>query len=479
MNSSFPDKIRSVFGNAVIDKRRLRSSQVEKRGVPAYVAEWILDTIVPGVGPLTTEEGERVREWCSRYIPAPGDQNVLKLAISRGDAVRILTPVEAKVELSKAGAKELADVRLLGISNAAIAPELLEQNRDLLRLGMWGVAELAQTDAGPTVTSFRPMQASSDLQQFKEARESFDLEEWRDILLVSMGYNPSAFADNQKTLILARLLPLVEKHMHIMELAPKGTGKSYFYENVSARVRLVSGGTVSPAVLFVNNATHQWGLLAKFVVVVLDEIQTLRFDKEGEIVGALKGYLANNKLTRGGLHEASAESSLVLLANIALGADQKPLGRSLVEELPEFLQETAFLDRIRGLIPGWELPKLASDFLAGSPDQELIGLKSDFFGDILIALREDLSLDELCMTKVRVGGSRKYKRNEDAVRSMAAGFAKILFPNARFTQSEFEVHCLKPAVRLRQLVWDEMQARDAEYRMYEGPIDASYVGRPV
>ena len=115
-----------------------------------------------------------------------------------------------------------------------------------------------------------------------------------------------------------RLLPLVQKSMHLMELAPKGTGKSYIYENISPRVWLISGGNVSPAVLFVNNASGQWGLLARSAVVVLDEVQTLKFQKPEEIVGGLKGFLANGRLTRGGLYETASDTALVLLANVAL-----------------------------------------------------------------------------------------------------------------------------------------------------------------
>src|SRR5437016_3426072 len=122
-------------------------------------------------------------------------------------------------------------------------------------------------------------------------------------------------------------------------------------------VRLVSGGNVSPAVLFVNNANGLPGILARYAVVVLDEVQTLKFEKPEEIVGGLKGYLANGRLTRGGLHELASDCGLVMLANITLDERQLPVSDPIIRELPVFLQETAFLDRIRGIIPGWELRK--------------------------------------------------------------------------------------------------------------------------
>ena len=266
-----------------------------------------------------------------------------------GKLVKVLTPVQVEVELTRRRQERVAKMGLLGIGDAFIADTMVQRYPDLLNQGMWGVVQLTNTEEGVAVDGFKPMQASVNLQLYKEARAEFTLQEWRALMLNSMGYNPLAFTEEEQTLLLCRLLPLVQKNMHMMELAPKGTGKSYIYENVSPQVRLVSGGNVSPAVLFVNNASGQWGLLARYAVVVLDEIQTLKFEKPEEIVGGLKGYLANGRLTRGGMHETASDCSLVMLANIMLDSQQQPLIEPLVKELPGFLQETAFLDRIRAL----------------------------------------------------------------------------------------------------------------------------------
>lgn len=240
----------------------------------------------------------------------------------------------------------------------------------------------------------------------------------------------------------------------------KGDWKSYIYENVSPKVRLVSGGNVSPAVLFVNNMSGQPGLLARFAVVVLDEVQTLKFEKPEEIIGGLKGYLANGKLTRGGLYEMGSDCGLVMLANILRDSEQQPL-----RELPSFLQETAFLDRIRGLIPGWKLPKLSGECFARG-----IGLKSDFFGDALIAMRNDLEHDQRCARDIQWKGKKVYKRDEDAVRSIASGLLKIMFPHGIVSDADFNYYCVRPAKQLRQLIWEQLQVLDAEYRQYESDI---------
>lgn len=459
-------KVLSVFGKLAIDKRRLPMSHLQKRGIPAYVGEWLLDSVVPGQGSLSPDDASKIQQWAQRFIPGPGDSNLIKHRLLDGEIVKVLTSIQVDVELTRRRQERVAKMSLLGISDAFIADSIVQTYPDLLNQGMWGVVEIANTEEGVSVSSFKPMQALVNLQLFKEARRKFSLEEWRALVLMSMGYNPSVFTEEEQMFLICRLLPLVQKNMHMMELAPKGTGKSYVYENISSRVRLISGGNVSPAVLFVNNMTGQWGLLARYSVVVLDEVQTLKFEKPEEIVGGLKGFLANGKLSRGGLHETASDCGLILLANIALDSQQRPIVNPLVRELPDFLRETAFLDRIRALIPGWKIRKLSSECFAVG-----VGLKSDFFGDAMLALRNDLDHDQRCARRIRLRGSKVYKRNEDSVRSIASGLMKILFPHGEATDLEFERYCVRPAKTLRQFIWSELQNLDAEYRQYESEID--------
>lgn len=459
------DKITTIFGNLAIDKRRLPISQLPKKGIPAYVAEWVLDSVVPGQGPLSEAEAAKVQAWANKYIPGPNDSAQLKNRLMNGETIKVLTPLQVEVELTRKRNDRAAKLKLINIHDGLISGELVNRYPALLKQGLWGVVELTNSQEGIVLNSFRPMQATVNLSLYKQARHQFTLGEWRELMLTSMGYNPAAFTPDEQLLLLCRLLPLVQKNMHLIELAPKGTGKSYIYENISPSVRLISGGNVSPAVLFINNATEQWGLLARYSVVVLDEVQTLRFEKPEEIIGGLKGFLANGQLTRGGLHETASDCGLVLLANITLDAQQKPLHDLFVRELPEFLQETAFLDRIRGLIPGWEIRKLSSNCFAQG-----VGLKADFFGDALLALRDDLEHDQRVARRIELLGSRIYKRNEDGVRFIASGLLKILFPHGQLSTADFERYCVEPACRLRQLVWNQMQALDGEYRQYEETI---------
>jgi ATP-dependent Lon protease len=459
------EKVSRVFGRLAIDKRRLPTSQLNKRNVPAYVAEWILDSLAPGEGVVTPGELSKVRAWADRFIPLPDEAKVIKNRLLNGEVVKVLTPVEVEITLTRRVRERAALLKLLSLDDVHIADGIVEEYPDLLKQGMWGVAELVDTQEGIALASFKPMQASVNLEIFREKRSTFSLDEWRALLLTSMGYHPWAFEETEKTYLLCRLLPLVEKNLHLLELAPKGTGKSYLYENINPRVRLVSGGNISPAVLFVNNASGQWGLLARFAVVVLDEVQTLKFEKPQEIVGGLKGFLANGRLTRGGLYETASTCSLVMLANIVLDNEQRPILSPLVKELPEFLQETAFLDRLRGILPGWKVPKLSGESFAQG-----VGLKSDFFGDALLALREDVSADQYASRTISLKGKKRYKRNEDAVNMIASGLMKLQFPHGHISAEEFEIYCVRPAVELRQLIWEQLYMLDSEYRQYDEEI---------
>ena len=465
LTENLADKVTRVFGNLAIDKRRLPASQLQKRGVPAYVGEWLLDSLVPGRGDLSSADAAKVLRWAETHIPGASDQQIVKYRLSEGESVRVLTPVEVEIRLDKKRQdfRRLAQLKLLGLEDIEISSDHLDRYPDLLRQGMWGVTELTHSaGGGVAIKSFMPMQAIVNLDLYKRNRAEFGLAEWRELMLLSMGYNPNVFTEDQRTVLLSRLLPLVQKNMHVMELAPKGTGKSYLYENVSPKVRLISSGNVTPAVLFVHNASGQWGLLARFAVVVLDEVQTLRFQNPDEIVGGLKGYLANGNITRGGLYETASDCGLVLLANILLDKQQRPVNSPLVQELPAFLRETAFLDRIRGIIPGWKAAKLSSDSFANG-----VGLKSDFFGDALLRLRDELSIDQYVRKRIRLTGARTYTRNEEAVRAIASGLMKIQFPDGLASDLEFRTYCVEPAIEYRQLIWDQLYDMDAEYRQFD------------
>jgi len=276
-----------------------------------------------------------------------------------------------------------------------------------------------------------------------------------------MGCNPehSSYTPEAKTWVLARLLPLVEQNFHMMELAPKGTGKSYIYENINSKVSLISGGKVTPAQLFINGSTKEVGLLGRHDVVILDEAQSLVFENPEEIIGPLKNYLASNKYNRAGFADITSDCSLVLLANIELDSDLRPRNENnLLADLPAFLSETAFLDRFAGISPGWEIPKFRRDMMASQ-----VGLKMDFFGEALLAMRQDNRYMSYAQQHIQFTEGVTI-RDQNAIYKSASGFLKILYPHLELTLADFESDCLKPALKMRQAIRTIMYNLDDEFR---------------
>jgi ATP-dependent Lon protease len=229
MSVELNQKVRDVFGPLAMDKRRLSSSGLTKSGIPAYVAEWVLEEIVPGEGPLTDDERTTLEKFAEQMIPRRNDQDVYRNRLLTGEIVPLLSYMKVEVSLSRAKQERFANIQAPGFKDCWIADAIVDKNKDLLRQGMWEIIELVGTKEGVQVSGFEPMQASVDLKQFFEKRREFNADEWRELMLTSAGYNPAAYSVNEQILILCRLLPLVQKNLHLMELAPKGTGKSHIY----------------------------------------------------------------------------------------------------------------------------------------------------------------------------------------------------------------------------------------------------------
>jgi len=471
MSKELDQKIRDTFGNLAIDKRRLPSSGLTKLGVPSYVAEWVLEDIAPGEGALTEEELNALANFTEQMIPRRNEQNIYRHRLYQGEIVSLLAYINVEIDITRTRRDRFAIIPALGFDDCWISDSLVQKNETLLKQGMWGIVELIHSKDGIQVANFEPMQATVDLKQFCEKRNEFTDDEWRELMLLSCGYNPSAYTVTQQIWVLCRLLPMVQKNMHMMELAPKGTGKSFIYENISPRVYLTSGN-ISPAVLFINNASGQEGLLARYDAVVLDEVQRIKLGDPEEIISNLKIYLANGRIRRGGKADIPSDCGLVLLANIPLTEDMQPGSELIIQELPKFLQETAFLDRFRGIIPGWQVPKFHQNCIARN-----IGLKADFFSDTLTAMRYETRYDEWVRSRIKFQ-EKTTIRDQEAIISIASGLLKILYPNLEVSFNSFDNYCLQPAVEMRQMVRNQLWQLDAEYRQVDKQLTATLSVEP-
>ncbi len=471
LNETLPynsDLVVDVFGTLSIDKTRLPSSGLTSMGVPSFVAEWLLDKIVPGAGQLTSAELEKVNSFVNKAFPRKDDRNEIIFDLTQGKSHKLIALMQVRVKLeqgTKVIPEPFAQIPVLNLTECSIPTEIIERNKMLLRQGAWGKITVAMRPNGKIeVMDFDPFQCSSvNLQAYGECRAKFNTQQWRDLLFCWMGFNPQhpSYSQEAKTWILARLLPLVEPNYHIMELAPKGTGKSFVFENISSKVTLISGGKVTAAQLFINGRTKEIGLLGRHDVVVLDEVQSLTFDNQDEVVGLFKNYLASGRYNRAGFADISSDCSVVMLANIELDERLRPRNEdNLVADLPQVFSQTAFLDRFAGIIPGWNIPKFQREMAA-----DRVGLKTDFFGEALLSLRQDNRFFSYAKEHT-VFDKHATIRDQNAILKSAAGFLKIIYPHLELTLMDYQRDCLEPARILRQNVRNSLYYLDDEFRQF-------------
>lgn len=458
----YEQKAQQVFGEVCVNKALVQQAGFGTRSIPRFVSEWIVTRHAPD-GILDDVVRDKIRNFLNKHLPTRDQKQRLKAQLKNGETLTILDHYSVHVDLKKD--QHAVTIPSLDEKKAEIADHLIELYPLLLGDGVWGVGKLNyqppyQSKAGQIIINdFRPMQNSTlDLDLFCERRSQFALNEWRDLLISSMGYNPEKYSIPQQMYLLTRLVPLIQERVNMIELAPKGTGKSFVFLNLSRYARLVSGGKVTAAGLFYNNQTGQVGLLGNYDLVVFDEAQSLSFDKPGEIIGVLKDYLESGSFSRGGTQKIEADAGLMMLANIPLDEYQRPRHRNLFLELPSFLGETAFIDRIHGILPGWELPRIENSLIATG-----IGFKADYFGDVLHGLRHRAGYEQIVAQHNTISGTND-TRDTIAITRLASGFCKLLFPDGLVSPDDFREYCLKPAVQLRQRVRDQLRLLDPEYK---------------
>jgi ATP-dependent Lon protease len=384
------------------------------------------------------------------------------------DTIQLLDDYTVSINL-KTGERNLR-IPLLDINDARVSSHIVDNNELLVTSGVWGIGDLfyVPPDSGGEqgqvwMREFRPFQVSKiDYDYFAHCRQYFEFEEWLDLMVSSMGFNPSSQSLSQKMILITRIIPVAQPRVNLIELAPKGTGKSFVYDNLSRYARVIGGGKITPAALFHNLASHTPGLITRYDAIVLDEVQSIQGDSAGELIAGLKVYLESGRFSRG-TTMGTAEASFVMLGNITLDENRLPLSMEtgLFREIPNFLQETAFIDRVHGLIKGWEMERVTKE----TPSMTL-GFKGDFFSEVLHVMRRVAQYDEYISENMILINCNDL-RDRKAIARLAAGFLKLLFPDLKPTEDQFREFCVKPAVELRQRVRDELHKLDPEYAKVE------------
>lgn len=465
MDNTLKNKILSLYEDACIDKNLFNKSSLNELGIPVFVGEWLIDKQLKE-DEWNEEVKERIVTFIKKYMPPKSEIEALKNRLIDGESITLLDYVSPKVNLRKN--EKYLEVSSLGNEKSFIEEHVLEKYPRLLKGGLWGAAVFKyhtniKGQGEVWLTKFAPLQAADvEIEEYIEKRKEIKLNEWIDLLINSIGLNPNAYeTDNKKLALITRILPLVQKRLNIFELAPKGTGKSFIFGNFSRYSRLIPGGSISPAVLFYNEAIKQPGLFTQFDTIIFDECQSLSFSNPSQTVGMLKNYLEAGKYTKG-KYETRADSGAVFLANVPIGENGLPLqGKNLFGQLPELLQETAFIDRIHGILPGWILPRIQTNTISDS-----VGFKADYIGEIFHILRNQPQFDQYVEDRSDLIITKDV-RDKKAIIRMATAFLKLLFPNLnKVIDQEYIDYCLKPAIELRQRVRDQLHYLDPEYQSY-------------
>lgn len=450
MNKNHLDeKISAAFSELIIDKALVRQLKIrEKRTIPSFVEEWLIARFQK-IDKSHADVYADITSFMSKHLPSKTEKETIKYRLQQNESVVLLDRFEVRIDISKG--KKLLTIPCLEERNATVSDEVLEKNKSLLEGGQWGAGRLFVNSDGKNnvieLVEFNPMQSGKvRLEQLIKAREQFTTREWIHLLLRTMGYEPSAYTEEQQNNVILRMLPLVQNNLNMMELAPKGTGKSFIYSNLSRYVWLNSGGALTQAQLFKNLSTKEIGLIGRYDLLVLDEGQSINFKGADDIHAKFKDYLESGHYSIGN-DKVTSECGLIILANIDL-YEGLPRQTDYIRHLPEMFHDDALIDRFHGIIAGWKIPRFTTDCAAQG-----VGIKADVFGEYLHQLRTVSHLEfpfGECPTLK--GDSRDVK----AVTRLASALSKLLLLNP--DHSDYEEYVFNPAKDLRARVRSQLLA---------------------
>ena len=435
--------------------------------VPTYVGEFLLGRYC-----ATTDEDEIaeglaiVQDLMAKRTVRPDEQELFKSRAREQGQVKVIDIITARLD-SKTDSY-VAHLPNVGIKDARISADLVSANQRMLTGGFYAEIDLEydaliaeQKNGRPFgVASLRPIQLSTKaaLETLASGRSRFTTAQWRELLLRSVGFEPERFTPRQQDALILRMVPFVVRNYNMVELGPRGTGKSHLYQQVSPYAHLISGGKATVAQMFVNNANGQRGLVAQYDMVAFDEISGVSFDqKDG--VQIMKGYMESGEFSRG-KESIRADGSMVFVGNFDVDVEHQQRIGHLLGPLPaDMRDDTAFMDRIHSYIPGWDVPKMNSELFTGH-----FGLVSDFLAECWDQMRAQ-SLMHRWQPRVQYGGALS-GRDANAVNKTVDGLLKLLYPDSQMEIADEDIEwALRLAMECRRRI-KEQQKRigSAEFR---------------
>lgn len=442
-------KLKETFPKVIIYKKLAQLQEIKR--LPRFVSEYlILKFCEEGA---TSENLARIGDFVRKHYPEKKEKHRIKTILMRTGSYELLDEFKVETDINR-GIQKLI-IPCLDITNGTVRDSLLYEHENLLIDGMWGIGSLIyvpESDNPVALADFAPFQVSAmDIESFRIGRATFTLNEWVDILINSIGLNPARYDFRSKLIYLSRMIPLVEPNVNMIELGPKGTGKTFLFRNVSYYSRVISGGQITPATLFVNLSTNRHGLLAVKDCVVFDEISTVKFSQPGETIGKLKDYMESGNFDRG-TKQVHSSASIIMVGNLPI-QDGKPSVELYFEFLPNDLKESAFLDRFNGFIPGWNLTRIQESDVHLSKN---MGFVSDYLAEALHKLR---FFDFSSHVSPAVKFENADIRDEKSIKKVASGMLKILFPHEVWDINGFKL-CLDFAIEYRQRIINQLHLID-------------------
>lgn len=457
--SQLDDKINQHFAGLVVRKDLVKAVKGNAI-VPSYVLEYLLGQYCATNDEATIQTGiETVKEILRKHYVHRNEAGLVRSTIKEKGRHKVIDRIS--VSLNDKDDVYEAEFANLGIKKVLIDSSTVKAHQKLLVGGVWCIADVEyeyteDKSASPWIlASLKPIQISRfDFDGYLEARKQFTTDEWIDLLIQSVGFNPQMFGKRNKLAQLIRLIPFCERNYNLIELGPKGTGKSHVYSEFSPHGILISGGEVTVPKLFVHNGTGKLGLVGYWDVVAFDEFAGKQKRVDKALVDIMKNYMANKSFSRG-VETLGAEASMVFVGNTDHTVPYMLKHTDLFDPLPEKFHDSAFLDRIHSYIPGWEV-----DVIRGEMFSSGYGFVVDYLAEILRSLR---SHDYSDRYKGQFSLSDDIStRDRDGINKTFSGLMKILYPHGEATDAEVE-DVLRTAIEGRKRVKDQLLRIDATY----------------
>ncbi len=454
-DETLDQKLARVFPGKVVRKDLLHQIRGGEN-VPSYVLEYLLGKYCASDDPAEVALGiAAVKDTLRSNYFRHDEANKAQSLVEQKGRHRFIDRIEVRFLASEA--KYWAAMDNFSYSHIHIPEEYYRRYDRLLEGGIWALVDVefrppeGKGDSPFFIADLKPIQlARFDETEFEDGRAQFTRDEWIDVLIRTMGLEPERMEQRLKLLLVARLIPFVEKNYNLIELGPRGTGKSYAYSEMSPYCILISGGKASSANLFYNNARRQVGLVGHWDVVAFDEVGGMKVT-DSDTIQIMKDYMANGRFSRG-ITQVMADASLVFIGNLNQPVDTlvQNSATDLFQPLPEAF-DLAVIDRIHFYLPGWDIPKNSKDLLTTN-----YGFVTDYLAEAFRVLRKKNWFD-VAETFYRFG-SHVEGRDASAVKRTVSGLLKLLHPDGGWTQAELTEY-LELAMEGRRRVKEQLKKR--------------------